>query len=261
MIQLKVFITGASSGIGAELARQYAQQNAVLGLVARRMPILEELRTSLPNSERHLCYPADVTNQAALKTAAQDFINQHGVPDIVIACAGISIGTDSQYEEDIAVIQQVIDTNLLATAKTFQPFINPMKTAKKGTLVGIASCAGIRGLPGAEAYCASKAAVISYCESLRVELHNTGVKVTTILPGYIRTPMTAKNPYGMPFMLDADEFARRAIKAIQAQSSYRVIPWQMGIAAKLLRILPNALYDRLLANRKRKPRKHELESQ
>ena len=118
----------------------------------------------------------------------------------------------------------------------------------------IASVAGIRGLPGHGAYCSSKAAVISYCESLRGELSTQGVSVVTILPGYVDTPLTRGNRYGMPFLISAEVFADRAFRAIEAGISYRVIPWQMGVVAKLLRLLPNWLYDRLFANAPRKPK-------
>jgi short-subunit dehydrogenase len=129
-----------------------------------------------------------------------------------------------------------------------------MQERGNGRLVGIASVAGIRGLPGAEAYSASKAAAIAYLESLRLEMRPSGVKVVTIAPGYIETPMTAINPYPMPFMLPADEAARRFARAIERGASYTVIPWQMGIVAKGLRLLPNWLYDRLFTNAPRKPR-------
>ena len=114
--------------------------------------------------------------------------------------------------------------------------------------MGIGSVAGIRGLPGHGAYCASKAAVISYCESLRGELRPHGVRVVTVSPGYIDTPLTQQNRYSMPFLMQPADFADRAFRTIQAGVSYRVIPWQMGVVAKLLRLLPNALFDRVLAD-------------
>ena len=143
-------------------------------------------------------------------------------------------------------------------AATFSPFIPAMQAATRSgrpcRLVGIASVAGIRGLPGAEAYSASKSAVITYLESLRLEMRASGIKVVTIAPGYIETPMTAINPYRMPFLLPAAEAARRFARAIEKGSSYTVIPWQMGIVAKVLRAMPNWLYDRLFANAPRKPK-------
>jgi short-subunit dehydrogenase len=127
----------------------------------------------------------------------------------------------------------------------------------QGRLVGIASVAGIRGLPGHGAYCSSKAAVISYCESLRGECRPFGVKVVTVAPGYIDTPLTRHNRYGMPFLMAPERFADRAFRAIEAGASFRTIPWQMGVVSKLMRALPNPLFDALLAGRPRKRRQGE----
>jgi short-subunit dehydrogenase len=171
----------------------------------------------------------------------------------VIANAGISIGVDTAVREDLDVIARTFATNNVGLAATFHPFIEGMVRRGSGALVGIGSVAGIRGLPGHGAYCASKAAVISYCESLRGELRASGVKVVTIAPGYVDTPLTQQNRYSMPFLLQPEDFAEQAFRTIEAGRSYRVIPWQMGLVAKLLRLLPNALFDRLLAGR---PRKH-----
>jgi short-subunit dehydrogenase len=248
-----VFITGASSGIGRALASHYAAQGAIVGLVARRAEKLQALSESLPCTTA--CYPLDVTDAAALREAAADFIARFGVPDVVIANAGVSAGTLTECVEDLDVIRRVMDVNLFGMAATFSPFAHAMRLAGHGRLVGIASVAGIRGLPGAEAYSASKAAVISYLESLRLEMRDSGVKVVTICPGYIATPMTEVNPYPMPFMLAAPEAARRFVRAIERGTSYVVIPWQMGVVAKVLRLLPNAIYDRLFAKAPRKPRK------
>lgn len=247
-IKQRVFITGASSGIGAALAQRYAEQGASLGLVARRREVLEQMRSTLPHPERHRIYPLDVTNHQELSAAAADFIAAHDGVDIVIASAGISQGTLTEHLEDLPVFEQIMTTNLLATVACFGPFIASMKAqAQAGErgcrLVGIASVAGIRGLPGASAYSASKAATISYCESLRVELRSSGIKVVTILPGYIDTPMTQGNAYPMPFLMPVQKFARAAVHAIDAGTSYAVIPWQMGLVAKLLRLLPNVIYD------------------
>ena len=252
-----VFITGASSGIGAALARAYAEQGARLGLLARRKDALESLRLSLPNAEQHLIYAVDVTEHAALAQAAADFIEAVGQVNIVIANAGISVGTLSEYAGDLGVFDSVLQTNLIATVATFSPFINSMKTYAQQVdcrLVGIGSVAGIRGLPGAGAYSASKAAVISYCESLRVELRDSGIQVVTIAPGYIDTPMTQGNPYPMPFLMPVQAFCHSALRTIDRGVSYRVIPWQMGVVAKLLRLLPNWLYDTVFARVRRKPR-------
>jgi short-subunit dehydrogenase len=244
----RVFITDASSGLGAALARRYAEQGAMLGLVARRQDMLQQLLADLPHPERHRIYPLDVNNHAALAAAAADFITAEKGVDVVIANAGVSVGTLTEHAEDLPVFERIIATNVTATVATFAPFIAAMKAqARAGSrdcrLVGIGSVAGIRGLPGASAYSASKAAVISYCESLRVELRASGIKVVTIAPGYVDTPMTQINTYPMPFLMPAHAFASKAVAAIDAGTSYTTIPWQMGVVAKMLRILPNWFYD------------------
>ncbi len=250
---MAIFITGASSGLGSALARLYASEGHTLGLVARRADRLQALQLSLPGT--HHVYVVDVCDRQALHLAAHDFIRQVGKVDVVIASAGISAGTLTEETDDFAVFNAIFNTNVMATVSTFEPFIPDMVAQGQGTLVAIASVAGVRGLPGAGAYSASKSAVATYSESLRLELKPRGVGVVTIAPGYVRSEMTAKNPYKMPFLMDADIFAKKAAETIAHQSSYRVIPWQMGIVAKLMRLLPDWLYDRLAVNAPRKPRK------
>lgn len=249
----RVFITGASSGLGLALARRYAADGASLGLVGRRGHVLRELAGSLPGE--HRCYALDVRDRDILHAAAHDFIaHGEGRVDAVIASAGISAGTVTGEAGDYAVFQSIVETNLLATVATFEPFVAPMRAAGAGRLAGLGSVAGVRGLPGAGAYSASKAAVAAYCESLRLELADSGVRVVTIAPGYIDTPMTQHNPYRMPFLMPADAFADKAHAAIERGVSYTVIPWQMGVVAKIMRLLPDAVYDRIARNAPRKPR-------
>ena len=253
-----VFITGASSGIGQALAMAYLQKDWRVAVVARRM---DALRTWANETTQHLgleadrigVFGADVQDADSIISAAEQCIAQMGLPDVVIANAGISLGVDTAEREDLAVMRQVMDTNVLGMAATFHPFIRGMQARGSGNLVGIASVAGIRGLPGHAAYCASKAAVISYCESLRGELRASGVQVTTIAPGYVATPLTARNRYPMPFLMRAEAFALQALRSIDKGTTYQVIPWPMGIVAKLLRALPNTVFDRVLKGR---PRKH-----
>lgn len=225
----------------------------MVGVIARRTELLQSLAEQF--SQQVFCYPLDVRDAHALQAAAQNFIAHVGVPDIVIANAGVSVGTLTEYAEDLEAFQEVMNINVLGMVHTFQPVVAAMRARGQGTLVGIASVAGFRGLPGAGAYSASKAAAISYLESLRVELHGSGVKVVTICPGYIRTPMTALNPYPMPFILDADVAAARMARAIERQTSFSIIPWQMGLLGRALKLLPNWLYDRLFAHAPHKPRK------
>jgi short-subunit dehydrogenase len=247
-----VFITGASSGIGAALARHYAAQGATLGLAARRSEALQSLAAEL--STTTLTYGVDVADGAAMRAAADDFVARCGTPDIVIANAGISVGTDGGEPEDLSVLERVLSTNVVGLAATLAPFVAPMRARGEGILAGIASVAGMRGLPGAGAYSASKAAAITWLESLRVELHGTGVAVVTVCPGYIDTPMTRANPYRMPFLLPVDEAARRIARAVESRRAQVVIPWQMAIVSYLLRRVPNRLYDAIGARAPRKPR-------
>ena len=249
----RIVLTGATSGIGAALARRYAATGATLGLIARRRPELERLSAELGASCN--IYPLDVRDAAALATAAHDFVHRHGCPDIVIANAGVSVGTLTDFAEDARAFQDVIDTNVIGMVNTFQPFLSNMRAAGHGALAGIASVAGYRGLPGAGAYSASKAAVIAYLESLRVELRASGIRVITICPGFIDTPMTEKNPYPMPFRMSAEAAAISIASLIARGKAYTVIPWQMAIVARLLRVMPNWLYDRLVGGVPHKPRR------
>lgn len=253
-----VYITGASSGIGQALARRYALAGWRLALVARRRVELQAWCEAQGwGSERALTYAADVRDMDAIVAAGHECQRRQGLPDVVIANAGISIGVDTAEVEDLEVIRATFETNALGTAATFHPFLTPMRERGNGTLVGIASVAAIRGLPGHAAYCASKAAVVAYCESLRGEARPFGLRVVTLLPGYVATPLTAGNTYAMPFLMTPEAFAERAMKVIAAGASYRVIPWPMAIAAKLLRCLPNPVFDRLLVGRGRKKRRGE----
>ena len=251
-----VFITGASSGIGQALATRYAAAGWRLALVARRDAELQAWAAAQGlGPDCAAVYRADVADPDSIIGAANRCIEDQGLPDVVIANAGISVGMDSAERADLDVMRETFATNNLGLAATFHPFLRRMRARGSGTLVGVASVAAIRGLPGHGAYCASKAGVVAYCESLRGECRRQGVRVVTLLPGYIATPLTAKNPYSMPFLLPADRFAERAFKAISAGASYQVIPWQMGLVAKLMRLLPNALFDRMAAGRGRKPRR------
>ncbi|MEP6877177.1 MAG: SDR family oxidoreductase [Burkholderiales bacterium] len=250
-----VFITGASSGIGQALATRFHRAGYRLALVARRVTEVQAWAQSQGFApDTWTVYAADVRDINAIAAAGHACIAAQGVPDVVIAAAGISVGIDTSIFSDLEVMRAIYETNNLGTAATFHPFVAPMRVRRSGTLVGIASVSGIRGLPGHGAYCSSKAAVISYCETLRVEMRDCGVKVVTIGPGYIDTPLTRGNPYRMPFLMPVDDFANQAFDAIERGTSYRIIPWQMGVVAKLLRLLPNALFDKLVSGRGRKPR-------
>jgi short-subunit dehydrogenase len=251
-----VFITGASSGLGQALAARYAQAGWRLALLARRGTQMQAWATSLGLGEdRVRVLTADVSQPDSIIAAAGQCLAQFGLPDVVIAAAGFSVGFDTAERADLDVLRDTFATHNLGLAATFHAFVQPMRQRGSGTLVGVASVNAIRGLPGHGATCASKAAVVSYCESLRVECRGSGVRVVTLLPGYVATPLTAGNAYSMPFLLQPQDFAERAFRAISAGRSYAVIPWQMGWVAKGLRLLPNALFDRLFAGRGRKARR------
>jgi len=245
---VRVVITGASSGIGEALARHYASRASVLGLISRR-PV-----DAKAFSAKAVSYPLDVTDEPALAAAAQDFIRRFGPPDLVIANAGISSGTQGADPRDVAKLKKLLETNVAGLAATLAVFAPAMRDAGRGTLAGIASVAGFRGLAGNGAYCASKSAAITWMESLRAELYGSGVSVVCVCPGYIDTPMTRVNRFRMPFLLSADEAARRIARAIAGRRRLAVIPWQMALVSVLLRAMPGWLYDRLASRAPRKPR-------
>ncbi len=195
-----------------------------------------------------------MADEAAVAAAAQDFIGRFGAPDLVIANAGVSVGTHGDDVADVAKLRRVLEVNVTGLAATLAAFAPAMRQAGRGTLAGIASVAGFRGLPGAGAYSASKSAAINWLESLRAELRGSGVSVVCVCPGYIDTPMTRVNRYRMPFLLPADEAARRIARAIAARRRLAVIPWQMAMVSMLLRAMPGWAYDRLAARAPRKPR-------
>jgi short-subunit dehydrogenase len=251
----RVVLTGASSGIGAALARHYAAAGATLALIARRGGQLERLAAGLGVPCE--IYPVDVRDAASLAQAARHFIGRHGQPDIVIANAGVSVGTLTDCAQDTAVFQEILDINVIGLVNTFQPFLAGLRERGGGTLAGIASVAGYRGLPGAGAYSASKAAAIAYLESLRLELRGSGVRVLTICPGSVDTPMTRVNPYPMPFLMRPETAAAKIAAIIARGKPYSVIPWQMAMVARVLHVLPGWLFDALFARAQHKPRRGE----
>ena len=250
-----VLITGAASGLGQALAWRFYQAGYSLALMVRRADETKAwVREHQIVRDRCRIYEADVSIPDSIVDAGHECLRRQGVPDVVVACAGISVGVDTAERSDIEVMSRTFAINNIGTAASFNPFVRPMVNRRYGILVGIGSVNGIRGFPGHGANCPSKAAMISYCECLRGELRGTGVKVVTLCPGYIDTPLTQKNAYSMPFLMRAEDFAEQALRAIEAGVSYRVIPWQMSVVAKLLRMLPNPLFDRIFAGRPRKPR-------
>ena len=249
------FITGASSGIGQALAARAAREGWRLALVARRAEQMQAWVSERGLQAQARVYAADVNDPDSLLAAARACRDEMGLPDLVVANAGISVGMDTQAREDLEVLRETLATNVVGVAATFHPFLAEMRARGRGTLVAVASVAAVRGLPGHGAYCASKAGVVAYCESLRSECARHGVRVQTWLPGFVATPLTARNPYPMPFLLSAEEFAERAWRTLGRRASRCVIPWQMAIVARILPALPAAWFDRLFARRARKPRR------
>ena len=245
----KIFITGASSGIGAALAAHYAREGAVLGLCARRLAPTQALLAGL--GSEGACYPVDVTDAVSLQAAAADFTKRFGVPDVVIANAGIGAGTLTENAEDLPAFRRIMDTNVLGLVVTFQPFVS----VRAGDVRLSASRASpVSADCPAEERTAPPSPRRSHLQSLRVEAAGSGVSVVTICPGYVRTPLTAANRYRMPFLIDADDAARRMARVIAAKRRFAVIPWRMGLVAVVLRALPRWLFDRLFARAPRKAR-------
>jgi short-subunit dehydrogenase len=199
-------------------------------------------------------YSVDVTDERALDAAARDFTGRFGAPDLVIANAGIATGTASEELADVMKLRRLLDVNVVGLAATLAAFAPAMRRAGRGTLVGIASVAGFRGLAGNGAYSASKAAARLWLESLRAELYGSGVSVVCVCPGYIDTPLTRVNRFRMPFLISADEAAPKIARAIAAKRRLVVIPWQMALVSIPLRVMPGWLFDRLASRAPRKPR-------
>jgi NAD(P)-dependent dehydrogenase (short-subunit alcohol dehydrogenase family) len=203
-------------------------------------------------------YSVDVTDTRALEQAAGDFIARFGAPDLVIANAGIGVGTSGEDLRDMELLRRTLEVNVVGLAATLAAFAPSMRKAGHGTLAGICSVAGFRGLAGNGAYSGSKSAAITWLESLRTEMHGSGVAVVCICPGYIDTPLTRVNRFRMPFLLTADEGARRIARAIARRPRLAVVPWQMALVSVVLRLLPGWLYDRLAAKAPRKPRQKPI---
>lgn len=251
---LKIIITGASSGIGWALAEEYSKKypDCKIGLISRNKKKLNSLHKLIHCHS--LPIVADVSKLKAIQKAAKLFNTQFGMPDIVIANAGISSGTLAEERCDHEIIQDIFNTNFHGVINTFQPFIKSFIRNKKGHFVAIASVAGIRGLPGAGGYSSSKAALINYMESIRIELRKKNIDVTTISPGYIKSSMTDVNNYPMPFILDTNVAAKKIIKFIDQKKRHVIFPWQMSIIGNILHILPNFIWDFLAKSAPHKKR-------
>ncbi|QHE87768.1 SDR family oxidoreductase [Hydrogenophaga sp. BPS33] len=255
-------VTGACGGLGQALARALVASGARVALVGLQRPALDALAALAP--ERCAVYQPDVSDAAAVQAMAADWTKRFGVPDLVIANAGVAGGFDTAQASDLAVMRRMLEINLLGVATTFQPFLDAMRErgerGQRGALVGVASVAGWRGMPGNGAYCASKAGLIAYLQSLRAELRRTALTVHTVSPGYLRTALTAGNRFAMPGLLEPDEAARRLLASVAKGTEHIVLPRRIGWLSRALSLLPAPLHDRILLGQPRKPRAGEAGS-
>lgn len=244
------FLTGASSGLGAALAPMLAADGDVVVLTARRQEALSALADQIRAAGGQAVPLAlDVNDRAAVHAAVEKVERDVGPIDCLIANAGIGAVTPL-HKFQAEVVEDVFRTNFFGPVYCFEAILPHMIARKRGHLVGVSSLAGYRGLPASGAYAASKAAFTVLLESLRIEAPQHGIAVTTLSPGFVKTPMTEKNRHPMPFLIDADEAARHMHRAIRDKVSEHAFPWQLATLVKLGRITPNSLYDRTLAKRK-----------
>jgi NAD(P)-dependent dehydrogenase (short-subunit alcohol dehydrogenase family) len=249
-------VTGACGGLGQALARELITSGAQVALVGLNRPALEALAALAP--ARCAIYLPDVSDPQAMQAMAVDWMAGHGAPDLVIANAGVAGGFDTLQADDLAVMRRMLEINLLGVAATFQPFLAPMLVrAQPAALVGVASLAGWRGMPGNGAYCASKAGLIAYLQSLRAELRASRVTVHTVSPGYLRTALTAGNRFAMPGLMEPETAARALLRRAARGQEHIVLPRRIGWLSRLLGLLPSKLHDRILLGQPRKPRAGE----
>ena len=242
---MRVFITGASSGLGEGLARHYARAGATIGLCARRASVLSAVAAAIErDGGRAIVHAGDVSDTAAMEQAATAFAAECGGVDLVIANAGIGIPhqTLQGKAEPIAGLMRI---NVIGVTNTIVPFVPIMIRQGSGTLVAMGSVAGQRGLPGRAAYSASKAAVATFMDALRLELAGTNVHAMTLCPGFVETPLTATLPGKLPFVLKLDEAVAQMTRAIERRERRFLLPWQMRLLGHVLALAPEALVRRL----------------
>lgn len=238
-----VMITGASSGIGKGLALEIASRGARLGLLARREDLLNEIVTEIKKQDgTAMAATGDVRDPKAVSAAADRFRAELGPIDVLIANAGI--GTSKHAAQlDPEQVAEVININVLGAVNSAAAVTPEMIKRGSGQLVAISSLAGYRGLAKSAAYCASKAALSSYFESLRIDLRHTGVSVTIIHPGFIKTPLTAGRAAKMPYLMELDDAVRKMVTAIEKGRKLYAFPWQLATIVRAGMIMPVAMYD------------------
>ncbi|MEE2757546.1 MAG: SDR family NAD(P)-dependent oxidoreductase [Myxococcota bacterium] len=241
-------VTGASSGIGAELAKQLASAGHSVALLARRKDELMALADDIIRAGgRAEVFPVDVADRGAVVEAMKEIESRLGPITTLVANAGIGDSTPANgFRSD--KVERIIRVNLLGVVYCIEYVLPGMLERDQGHIVGIGSLAGYRGLPGSAGYCASKAGLAALLESLRIELQSTEVSVTTICPGFVKTPLTARNHHPMPFILELDDATRRIVRAMAKKRTEYAFPWPLAFTVKLARFIPNRLYDRILKN-------------
>ena len=243
-----VLVTGASSGIGAALAEYLLAQGAKVGLIARRQELLMQLAGSLAAEGRVAWAVADVTDAAGLAVAVQTLEQQLGACQVMIANAGIYAKTEPMAF-DAATQNSVLATNVQGVINSVAAVLPGMLARKQGHLVAVSSVAAMLGLPGAGAYCASKAAVNALFQSLRVDLYPHGVQATVVAPGFVDTPIiTDEERATLKDLLTAEQAAKRICLAIQRNRALDWFPWQTWLACRLFSFLPSGLYRRVITH-------------
>lgn len=243
-----VFITGASSGIGGELARQLAGKGATLGLLARRREMLDALCAEIENAGGTArAFAADVANEQAVCAAASDLRAEFGRIDVLIANAGIGGGAVHAKDLNVENFKTVVNVNLIGAANSIAAVLPEMIARDGGQLVAISSLAAYRGLPKSASYCASKAALTALFESVRVDLHRANVAVTIIHPGFIKTPLTAGRDSKMPFLMELDAATAKIIRIIERKQRIAAFPFPLSTLVRAAQIFPARLYDCIAA--------------
>jgi short-subunit dehydrogenase len=238
-----VMITGASSGIGRGLALEIASRGAHLGLLARREELLQEIvDEARARKVKALAVPADVRDADAVRAAADRFRSELGPIDILIANAGIGTA-DHALKLAPEHAAEVIGINVLGAVNSVAAVAPEMVSRGQGRLVAISSLAAYRGLPKSAAYCASKAALTAYFESVRIDLRHTGVGVTIIYPGFIKTAITRGRAAKMPYLMELDYAVKKIVSAIEKEKNAYTFPWQLAMVVRSGLLMPVAMYD------------------
>lgn len=241
-----VFLTGASSGIGEALALEMAKRGATIGLLARRAELLSAIAGKIEqNGGIARTFAVDVSDAGAVATAAQSLRGEFGAIDILIANAGIGGNNRETRNFDAAGVTQVINTNLIGAVNAVSAVLPSMLERGSGQLVAISSLAGFRGLPKSAAYCASKAGMTAFFESVRLDVQPRGVAVSIIQPGFIKTPLTSGREAKMPFLMELDDAIPLLLAAVEKRKKFAAFPWQLAAIVRAARFLPASIYDKI----------------